>query len=74
MRIAPHAAPAFGLAAADTTPKTIELALGDAKPTAIGARVVDIIYDGMLNAAYLEKGVLFADLRQRPRCSWMPHD
>lgn len=69
VRIAPHAAAAFGL---DPTNKEsaqpLSLAIAGASHALTG-RVVDIIYDGALNAAFLEQGALSADL-VKARCSW----
>lgn len=73
VRIAPHAAPSFGLSPGTQEPATIELSLGRAPAVRIDARVADIIYDGALNAQFLEQGTLSADLGTRPLCRWRPH-
>jgi hypothetical protein len=71
VRLAPHTAPYFE--AAPGSPLAIDLALGDGRAVKSEARIVDLIHDGALNAAFLEHGVLFADLRARSRCSWLVH-
>lgn len=73
VRIAPHAALVFGLSPSVGEPTTIELSLGRAPAARIDARVADIIYDGALNARFLEQGVLHGDLGARPLCRWQPH-
>ena len=71
VRLAPHAAPFFGVDA--NTPRPLELALGDGRSVKTEARVVELVHDGALSASFLEQGILFADLRQRTRCSWLAH-
>jgi hypothetical protein len=73
LRFAPHAAPYFGLDAKASGVLAIDFALGDGRSVRTDAHVVDMIHDGALSAAFLEHGILFADLRQRPRCSWLLH-
>jgi hypothetical protein len=70
IRIAPHAARYFGLEGSEQA-RTIDLALGDGRSVQVEAHVVDMLYDGAISAAFLEQGVLYADLRQHPRCAWM---
>jgi hypothetical protein len=47
--------------------------LGNADAEKAEARVIDLIYDGAINASFLESGVLIADLRRMPSCRWVPH-
>lgn len=72
VRLAVHAAPLFGADAG--APKVIALSLGGAKPVNVMASAGSIIYDGALNAAFLERGTLYAALSDSPRCRWLPHE
>lgn len=73
IRIAPHAATAFGLLPEGKNPQAIEFGLGRMAPSKFEARAVDLIYDGAINAQFLEQGMLIADLRRKPSCRWVPH-
>ncbi len=73
VRLAPHVAPAFGLDSNSQETKQIDFSLGGAPAVRVGARVAEILYDGVIGAEYLGHGTLYADLGGRVSCSWQPH-
>lgn len=73
VRIAPHAAVAFGVDPASRAIFPIDLALGKSASVRVDARITGMLYDGMLSARFLEHGTLFASLSQNPLCRWQPH-
>jgi len=69
--VARHSAASFGLDPSSQESKQIDFSLGKARTVRVAARAADILYDGVIGAEFLERGILFANLSGNTSCSWL---